>query len=208
MIKEGGSTPLSVSQEIIASIIKGGSSVLDLGCGGGELLQVLTQSGAKGRGVEINEDHVIECIRRGLSVFQGNIEEGLKEYPDQSYDWVVLNETLQSVYNTELLLKESLRVGKRVVVGIPNFGYWKIRFVLGFTGRLPVTRAYGYEWYNTPNIRLTTIKDFRIICKRLGIKIVDEQHIGVSGVLKGIYATLPNLFSEHGLFVVEKDNCD
>jgi methionine biosynthesis protein MetW len=195
---------MSESYRLISDLIPKGSSVLDLGCGSGGLLQMLNSLGVKGRGVEIDENHVIECIRKGLSVFQGNIEEGLKEYPDLSYDYVIVNETLQSVYNTELLLKEILRVGKKAIVGIPNFGYWRIRVVLGFTGMLPVTRAYGYEWFNTPNIRLTTLKDFRAICGRMGIGILSETSLGQGGVLGKIKSLLPNLFAEHGLFVIEK----
>ncbi|MBL8029208.1 MAG: methionine biosynthesis protein MetW [Fibrobacteres bacterium] len=195
---------IPVSYRIISSIVPKGASVLDLGCGSGELLQILNKQGSRGRGVEKDENSVIECIKKGLSVFQGNIEEGLKEYPDLSYDYVILNETLQSVYNTELLLKEVLRVGKKAVVGIPNFGHWRIRLFLGLTGRLPVTKAYGYEWYNTPNIRLTTMKDFREICRKMDIKIVSEFPIAGRkelGILKSFQA---NLFAEHALFVIEK----
>ena len=195
----------NINHRIILDLIPEGSHVLDLGCGSGELLSALTRNKkVAGQGVEIDENRVIECLKKGLSIIQGNIDEGLKEYPDHSYDYVIMNETLQSVYHTEFVLSEMLRVGGRALVGIPNFAEWRIRMTLGFTGTLPVTKVFNAEWYNTPNIRLVTVKDFRKTCGKMGFKILKEFFTAKNRHLPLPFRCRPNLFCENALFLIEK----
>ncbi|NCN05458.1 MAG: methionine biosynthesis protein MetW [Spirochaetales bacterium] len=165
----------SFSYEEIAKFVEPKSRVLDLGCGEGELLELLTKTkGVNGRGVDIEETMIVACISKGLSVFQGNLEEGLKDYPDKSYDFVILNQTLQMIHKPAFLLKEMVRVGKRVVVNFPNFGYLINRIQLGIGGTMPVNKNIPYQWFDTPNIHFCTRRDFFQLCKSLGIRIVDE----------------------------------
>lgn len=166
--------------EDIVELVEPGSSVLDLGCGNGDLLlRLIEKKQVRGRGVDIEEQAIRECIARGLSVFQGNLDEGLRDYASASYDYVILNQTLQVVHNPVMLLKEMLRVGRRVIVNFPNFGYYRNRFQLVLHGRMPVTRSLPYQWYNTPNIHLFTRKDFLALCSELGVKVLRE--ISVAG---------------------------
>lgn len=195
----------TVAHRTIYDLIPGGSRVLDLGCGKGELLAALMQDKqVAGQGVEIDENHVIECLNQGIPIVQGNLDEGLKEYPDGSYDYVILNQTLQSVYHTELLLTELLRVGKKAVVGIPNFAHWRIRLTLALTGTLPKTSVLNFEWYNTPNIRLVTVKDFKKVCAVMGIRVLEEFYSTGNRALPPPFRFRPNLFCENALFVIGK----
>jgi len=165
--------------EIIKEI-EPGSTVLDLGCGNGELLfRLKSERQVQGSGVDIEEKMVRQCIARGLSIFQGNLDEGLKDYGTNSYDYVILNQTLQVTYRPLLLLQEMLRVGKRTIISFPNFGYYKVRLQLLLTGRMPVTKGLPYRWHNTPNIHLCTRKDFVVECRSRNIaieKIIDIGH--------------------------------
>jgi methionine biosynthesis protein MetW len=145
--------------EIIVDIIENGSRVLDLGCGNGELLSKLKQRrNVDARGVELDDRCVAECIRRGFTVFQGDIDEGLGDYADKSFDYVVLNQTLQVVHKPTLVIEEMLRVGKRAIVSFPNFGYFRIRWYLLTKGRMPKVDFLPSDWYNTPNIHLLTLR--------------------------------------------------
>lgn len=165
----------SFSYEEISRLIRPGSKVLDLGCGQGELLDLLVRTkGIRGRGVDINEEMIVTCISKGLPVFQGNLEEGLKDYPDKSYDYVILNQTLQMIYQPTFLLREMMRVGKRIVINFPNFGFIVNRLQLSILGRMPVNKNIPYQWHNTPNIHFCTRKDFLVLCEELGLRIVDE----------------------------------
>lgn len=168
------------SYEEIASLVERGSTVLDLGCGNGELLQLLRDTrDATVRGVDIEEEMIRECLSKGISVFQGDLDEGLKEYASKSYDYVILNETLQQVHEPVQLMKEMVRVGRHAIVNFPNFGYIVNRWQLVLHGRMPVTREIPYQWYNTPNIHFCTRRDFRRLCDELDIQImssIDMRH--------------------------------
>ncbi|MGQ9628900.1 MAG: methionine biosynthesis protein MetW [bacterium] len=189
----------------IFDIVENGSSVLDLGCGSGELLAALIRyKNVRGSGVEILEENVLRCIEKGLSVFQGDIDEGLKDYEDGSFDYVVLNQTLQVVHKPIFVLHEMLRVGRRGIVGFPNFGYWQIRAKLLLTGRMPKTEFLPYEWYDTPNIHLFTIKDFRALCWENGFRILRE--IAIHSLMEERERRrhlLANLLAQYGLFEIE-----
>ena len=167
-----------VDYEEIVTLVEPGSSVLDLGCGDGELLARLTAAKqVRGRGVELQESMIIESISRGISVFQGDLDEGLRDYATGSYDYVILNQTLQMIHRPTLLLAEMLRVGQRVIVSFPNFGYFKVRLQFLVTGRMPVTRDLPYSWYDTPNIHLCTRKDFIDYCGAENVTILQEIDI-------------------------------
>jgi len=160
------------SYEKIAQLVPNGSSVLDLGCGSGELLQILRERRqARGRGVEISEEMIRACIEKGISVFQGDLDAGLAEYHSQSYDYVILNQTLQMVHDPVGLLREMVRVGRHAIVNFPNFGYVWNRLQLTIGGRMPVNRDIPYEWYNTPNIHFCTRRDFVELCKMLRLDV-------------------------------------
>lgn len=162
----------------IAQLIPEGSTVLDLGCADGDLLDYLSRTKqVKGMGVDIDEKMVLQCVAKGISVFQGNLDEGLKDYQTASYDYVILSRTLQVVHKPVLILKEMVRVGKHAIVNFPNFGYFPIRLQLLVKGKMPVTPSLPFQWYDTPNIHLCTKKDFQNLCKELGIPILKEINL-------------------------------
>ena len=186
-------------QEIL-EIVEPRSKVLDLGCGDGSLLRLLIdEREAHARGVEIDEAMIIASISKGLSVFQGNLNEGLRDYASGSYDYVILNQTLQVVARPDLLIREMLRVGKRAIVSFPNFGYYRVRLKTLFSGRMPVTRELPHRWYNSPNIHLCCRDDFVAFCRRRQIRILRETNI--SG-RRRIGNWLANLRSAVVLFVI------
>ena len=188
--------------EKILSVIEPKSKVLDLGCGTGALLQrLINEKNVLGKGVEIDEQNILKCIAKGLSVFQGNIDEGLAEYHDKSYDYVILNQTLQVTHKPEFVIKEMLRVGKKAIVSFPNFGHYSIRAKLMFGGKMPKTNTLPFDWYDTPNIRLLTIKDFKSFCSIHSIKILDSAFLGHKGK-KINFFMWPNLFAHEGLFII------
>ena len=157
---------------IIGEIVDTGSRVLDLGCGEGELMAWLEQTkDAEARGVEISPDQVRKCLARGLSVYQGDIDQGLADYPDQAFDYVILSQTLQETQDPLAVLREMVRVGRRAIVGFPNFGHWSARLSLLWTGRAPKTGHLPYDWYNTPNIHFVTIPDFEELLRKEQLKI-------------------------------------
>jgi len=178
----------------IVRIVEPGSKVLDLGCGDGELLlRLRNEKGIIGRGVEIEEEMILQCISKGISVFQGNLDEGLKDYGTKSYDYVILNQTLQVIRMPLMIIDEMLRVGRRAIVSFPNFGYVVTRLQLLTSGRMPVNRELPYQWYDTPNIHLCTRRDFLVLCRELGISILQEVALQnerrVSGPWKNVLAT-------------------
>ena len=198
---------LHLNYEIISEIVEENSHVLDLGCGNGELLKRLkTKKNVKGIGIEINQDEVISSLEKGLSVVQGDIDTGLKEFKDKSYDYVILNQTLQTTHNPELVLKEMLRVGKKCMVSFPNFAYWRVRFHLFFKGEMPKSRILPFEWYNTPNIHLLTVNDFFDFAKKHNIKILKSIYMSKAQIKNfPLTKTLPNLLAEEVIFVISKE---
>ncbi len=190
---------VKATQKIILNWINQGATVLDLGCGDGELLAMLvSQKRVHAQGVELNETSIHRCVAHGLSVFQQDIDTGLSEYADNSFDYVILNQTLQQVKKPDFALKEALRVGKKVIVGFPNFVQASARFQIFFKGRVPVTKALPYEWYDTPNLHFLSIADFKNYCKKHRIYIE-----GAAFIRKGVKVKLfTNFFAEIGVFLL------
>ena len=186
---------MRLKQHII-NLIPEKSHVLDLGCGNGELLKTLMdQKNVDGYGIEIDRDNVIACIKDGISVYHGDLAEALSRFPDQSFDIVVLSQTLQQVKDPLEVVSEMLRVGKKAIVTFPNFAHWKNRVAL-FFGFVPKNRALPYRWFDTPNIRVVSIKSFQQVCVEKDIKILHE--------VRHVPSFLSNLFTEIGMFVIQK----
>lgn len=159
---------------IIASWLPFGAKVLDLGCGDGELLQYLKSAlEVRGYGVEKNDANWLACMARGVNVMQMDLESGLSSFEDQSFDTVILSQTIQAMHNTEGIVREMLRVGREVIVTFPNFGYWRNRYQIA-AGQMPVSKTLPYQWYDTPNVHLCTINDFDQFCKDCNIKVSER----------------------------------
>ena len=191
--------------KIIANLLPPQSRVLDVGCGDGTLIEALIkEKSIDARGIELGENNVKACISKGLSVIEGNAETELNQFPDKAFDFVILSQTLQAFYQPENVLEQLLRIGNRVIISIPNFGYWKIRAKLLFFGKMPVTKSLPYSWYNTPNLHMCSIKDFYHFCELKKIKI--EKVVGINGEkISSIYRInleMKNLLSEVGIFLV------
>jgi methionine biosynthesis protein MetW len=187
--------------DLIVELVEPGARVLDLGCGTGELLRRLKrEKQIHGRGVEIEPDNILRCIERGLAVIQGNLDEGLAEFGNHTYDWVILSQTLQVVHKPALVLREMLRVGRRGIVSFPNFGYWRVRLQLALSGRMPKTRALPYSWHESPNIHQLTIADFRAFCREANAQILEEIPIAGGRAHRGW--PWANLLAEEALFVL------
>ncbi|MFP5258223.1 MAG: methionine biosynthesis protein MetW [Acidobacteriota bacterium] len=192
---------------LIASWIEPGATVLDLGCGAGDLLHILTvDKNVRGTGIEREEEKVTRGIEKGLSILHGDINEEVADYPDGHFDYVILSQTLQQVFDPASLIREMLRVGKRGIVSFPNFAYYRIRGQLLFRGRAPVSRELPYEWYDTPNIRVITIRDFRRFCRKEGFAITRETAVSTPHHHeKGMVVTfLPNLLASYGMFLLTR----
>lgn len=173
----------------IAQWVRQGSRVLDLGCGDGTLLRYLkSQRGVSGYGVEIADEKVLACVKNGVNVIQGDLERGLAEFEDHSFDYVVLSQTVQAVKNSERIIRDMLRVGREGIVTFPNFGYWKNRLHV-LAGYMPVSDNLPYEWFNTPNVHLCTIEDFERFCRERRIRIVERKVLTNGETVKW----LPNL---------------
>lgn len=191
--------------ESIENFITDNAKVLDLGCGDGGLIERLKNNkNINGRGVEIKQKDILSCIEKGISVFQSDLDEGLSDFVDKSFDFVILSLTLQVVYEPEMLLKEMLRVGKKVIVSIPNFGHLEMRLRLFFLGESPKSKHLPYEWYNTPNLRTITVADFIKLCGKLNINIEKVSHTCIfrKGIMQSLAKLFPNLFSEISVFLL------
>jgi len=194
--------------QLIASWIEPGARILDLGCGTGDLIYYLREKkDAKGMGIEHDEVKVTHCIEKGLSVLQGDINEEVLDYPDNAFDYVILSQTLQQVYKPLTLIHSILRIGNKGIVSFPNFSHWKIRFQLLLSGYAPITRQLPYQWYDTPNIRVITLKDFRKFIKEHSFKMINEVAINTKSKDKSgsVIRILPNLFANFGIFMIGKD---
>jgi methionine biosynthesis protein MetW len=192
-----------VDNKNIADWITHGATVLDLGCGDGELLSYLTiDKQVHAQGIELDEHAIVKCIASGLNVYQQDIDTGLSEYTDKSFDYVIINQTLQQVKKPDFVLQEAFRVGKKVIVGIPNFAYYKARASIFFRGRVPVTPSLPYQWYDTPNLHFLSINDFKDYTKRKNITINAAFYKSNNHKVK----LLPNLLAEYGYFLLSSNS--
>jgi methionine biosynthesis protein MetW len=190
---------IHLDHQIIYSIVEPDSRVLDLGCGEGELLYPLVRDKhIRAQGIELNDKAIQECVKKGLSVFHDDIESGLREYPDNAFDYVILNQSMQEVKKVDCVIQEALRIGTKVIVGFPNFAYIKSRVTLFFRGKSPITESLPYLWYDTPNVRFLSIKDFKNFCAGKKIRIVEGHYLGKRGIVR----LLPNLFALNAIFVL------
>ena len=191
--------------KVIADLLPKNVRVLDVGCGDGSLMSLLIkEKNIEARGLELVEENVKKCIYKGLSVIEGNAETELHQFPNQSFDFVILSQTLQAFYNPEKVLKDLLRIGKLVIISIPNFGYWKVRTSLLFFGKMPVTKTLPNSWYNTPNLHMCTIKDLFHFCVEKNIEI--KRAVGINedktSEIKKSNLEIKNFFSKLGIFLI------
>ena len=191
--------------KVIADLLPKNVRVLDVGCGDGSLMShLIEKKNIEARGLELKKENVTKCIYKGLPVIEGNAETELNQFPNQSFDYVILSQTLQAFYNPERVLKDLLRIGKSVIISIPNFVYWKVRTSLLFFGKMPVTKTLPNSWYNTPNLHMCTIKDFFHFCLEKNIKI--NKAVGVNedktSEIKKSNLEIKNFFSKLGIFLI------
>ena len=193
--------------KIIADLLEENTRILDVGCDDGTLMEFLKKDkNVDIRGIEISKKKVQVCISKGLTVLEGNAEFDLKQFPENSFDYVVLGQTLQAFVNPEIVIKELLRVGKKAIVTIPNFGHWRVRLNLLTKGTMPVTKTLPNDWYNTPNIHMCTIKDFVKFSKTINFKIYKSLALMNKNVsnINNSNLSFKNLFAELGIFLIEK----
>jgi len=192
---------IPLDYRVIQQIIEPGSRVLDLGCGTGELIDLLSkEKNAKVQGIELNEAAIYRCVEKGLSVFHGDIDSGLSEYPDKSFDYVILNQTMQQAKKVDFVIEESLRVGKKVIVGFPNFVYLKARIMFFFRGKAPITESLPYRWYDTPNLHFLSTSDFKDFCLKKNIIILAAYYLGKKRLIR----FWSNLFALNAIFVITR----
>jgi len=192
-------TYISLDHQAILDFVTPSSSVLDLGCGSGDLLSLLVkEKQVKAQGIEIDDKAIFECVAKGLSVFHDDIDTGLPEYGDKSFDFVILNQSLQQVKKPEQVMRESLRVGKKAIIGIPNFAHIRARCQIFFKGRVPITPSLPFEWYNTPNLHFLSIRDFMEYCRKQKIVIEEARFMDATAAVRW----LPNLFALTGIFLL------
>ena len=188
-------------QAIIAGWVTSGQRVLDLGCGDGALLATLIgERQVRGYGIDIADENVLACVKRGVNVIQSDLESGLAGFRDHSFDTVILSQTLQQIHRVEVIINEMLRVGREVIVTFPNFAFWRHRVQLGVRGTMPVSRTLPYEWYNTPNVRMFTVREFDRFCGQRGIEVIDREVL--SEDQKVTFA--PNLFGQLAFYKIRR----
>ncbi len=189
----------SLEYRAIVKWIRQGSSVLDLGCGDGALLDLLIRERSiRGQGIEIDEQAIYRCVARGLSVFHEDIDQGLSDYANQCFDFVILHQSFQQVKKPDVVLREALRVGRKVIVGFPNFAHYQARYQIFFRGKTPVTPSLPYEWHDTPNLHFLSISDFIAYCRQRNIKLEKAAFVGRRGRIR----IFPNLFALTGIFLI------
>ncbi|MDC0901496.1 methionine biosynthesis protein MetW [Candidatus Pelagibacter sp.] len=193
--------------KVIADLVEKNTRILDVGCADGVLMEFLRDNkDIDIRGLEISKNKVQKCIEKGLTVIEGNAEFDLKQFPDKSFDYVILSQTLQAFLNPELVINELLRVGKKAIVTIPNFGYWKVRLHLLIKGTMPVTKTLPDQWYDTPNLHMCTIKDFVYFVRSRNFKIFKSLALNEkkTSLINNNNLGIKNLFSDLGIFLIEK----
>ena len=193
--------------KVITNLVEKNTRVLDVGCGDGTLMEFLKNNKKIDiRGIEISKNNVQKCIKKGLTVIEGDAEKDLTQFPDRSFDFVILSQTLQAFLNPKIVIDELLRVGKKAIVTIPNFGFWKVRLHLLIKGTMPITKDLPDEWYNTPNLHMCTIKDFFNFCNNRKIKLDKSLalHNKKTSSITNINLTIKNLSAELGIFLIEK----
>jgi methionine biosynthesis protein MetW len=192
---------IHLDYNIIYSIIEPGSRVLDLGCGEGDLLYPLVRDKQiRAQGIELNDKAIQECVKKGLSVFQDDIENSLREFPDNSFDYVILNQSMQEVRKVDCVIQDALRIGNKVIIGFPNFAYFRSRIMLFFQGRSPITGSLPYLWFDTPNVRFLSITDFKNFCAEKKIRIIGDHYLGK----KKIVHLWPNLLAMNAIFIITR----
>lgn len=194
---------------LIEGLVEPGAKVLDVGCGDGELLSLLQhRRGVDGRGIELSQAGVNRCVANGLSVVQGDADSDLVDYPDSSFDYVILSQTIQAVHSPREVLEHLLRIGKRAIVSLPNFAHWGFRLQLLVRGRMPVTRHLPYSWYDTPNIHFCTIRDFVALCDEMGLKIEEKAVFTAGG--RPLPAAAPlwllNIVGEQAVLMLSRES--
>lgn len=192
---------------LVADMVEPNTRVLDVGCGDGTLLRILSETHqVDARGIEISQSGVNQCVARGLSVVQGDADTDLVNYPDKAFDYAILSQTIQATYQPRQVLEQLLRIGKRVIVSFPNFGHWKIRSQIMFKGRMPVTENLSYAWYDTPNIHFCTIKDFVALCDELDAKVERCIALNAQGGRLGVKIPLfmQNLIGDQAIFLLKR----
>ena len=193
--------------KLIAEMVEPNSRVLDVGCGDGALLDYLSHAkNVDGRGIELSMDGVRQCVAHGLSVIQGDAETDLKDYPAEAFDYVILGQTLQAMKQPRDVLEMLCHIGRRAIVSVPNFGYWRVRMQLMLTGRMPVTEKLGYQWWETPNIHFCTLRDFVVLTEEMGITIEQTRIIDRAGrVTSRAHSGFANLLGEQGVFLLRRN---